>query len=84
MTLRSRGRTIDVAAGQSILDAVQAAGIDAQPGCRSGTCGTCAVKVLGGIPDHRDSALGDSEREQAGLICICVSRARSAELIVDL
>ncbi|MCB1942629.1 MAG: 2Fe-2S iron-sulfur cluster binding domain-containing protein, partial [Candidatus Accumulibacter sp.] len=53
-------------------------------GCRSGTCGTCAVKVLGGIPDHRDSALGDSEREQAGLICICVSRARSAELIVDL
>lgn len=84
VTLRSSGRTIDVAAGQSILDAVQAAGIDAPAGCRSGTCGTCAVKVLGGIPDHRDSALGDSEREQAGLICICVSRARSAELIVDL
>ncbi|HCZ16932.1 MAG TPA: pyridoxamine 5'-phosphate oxidase [Candidatus Accumulibacter sp.] len=84
VTLRGSGRTIDVAAGQSILDAVHAAGIAAAAGCRTGSCGTCAVKVLAGTPDHRDSALSEGERERAGLMCICVSRARSAALTLDL
>lgn len=82
--LHRSGRTLEVPAGQSILDAVQAAGIDAPHACRTGTCGTCAVKVLAGDPDHRDSVLGKTEREQAGLMCICVSRAGSPALTLDL
>ena len=84
VTLRRSGKTIDVSAGRSILDAVQAAGIDAPASCRSGTCGTCAVKVVAGQPDHRDTALTNEERTKAGLMCICVSRASSAELTLDL
>ncbi len=84
VTLRRSGKTIDVNAGQSILDAVQAAGVGAAASCRSGTCGTCAVKVISGQPDHRDFALTTEERTKAGLVCICVSRASSAELTLDL
>jgi ferredoxin len=49
-----------------------------------GNCGTCAVKVLAGEVEHRDSALNQNERERAELMCICVSRAKSARIELDL
>ena len=42
--------------------------IQARDGCRSGTCGSCRVKVLSGRPDHRDTTLSAVERVQAGLM----------------
>lgn len=84
VTLQRSGRTLAVAAGQTILQAVEAAGIDAPYSCRAGTCGTCAVKVLAGAPEHRDHALSEAEHRQAGLMCICVSRATTPELTLDL
>jgi ferredoxin-NADP reductase/predicted pyridoxine 5'-phosphate oxidase superfamily flavin-nucleotide-binding protein len=84
VTLQRSGKLIDVSASQSILYAVQAAGVDAPAACRTGNCGTCAVKVLDGEPDHRDLALSVAERNQAGLMCICVSRANSLTLTLDL
>ena len=69
---------------QTILDAFEAAGLAAPSGCRAGNCGTCQVKVLQGQPEHRDTALSDTEHKAAGLMCICVSRATSPELTVDL
>lgn len=84
LVLRRSGEVIDVAADQTILEALEAARIDAPYSCRTGICGTCAVKVLGGTPEHRDEVLSEAERRQAGLMCICVSRAESAELVLDL
>jgi ferredoxin-NADP reductase/predicted pyridoxine 5'-phosphate oxidase superfamily flavin-nucleotide-binding protein len=84
VTLRRSGKIVEVSPSQAILDAVQAAGVDAPAACRAGTCGTCAVKVLAGEPDHRDMTLSVAEREQAGLMCICVSRAKSPGLTLDL
>jgi hypothetical protein len=84
VTLARSGKRIVVTAEQNILDAVLAAGVQAPSGCRSGTCGTCRVKVLGGEPEHRDAALSDEERGQAGFMCICVSRAKNSELTLDL
>lgn len=82
--LQRSSKVIEVSASQSILDAVQAAGVDAPAACRAGNCGTCAIKVLAGEPDHRDSSLSVAEREQAGLMCICVSRGISPVLTLDL
>ncbi|TAN67165.1 MAG: 2Fe-2S iron-sulfur cluster binding domain-containing protein [Methylobacter sp.] len=82
--LRRSNKIIQVAAKQSVLDAVREAGIDALYDCRAGNCGACAVKVLEGIPEHRDSVLTKAERERAGLMCICVSRAQSERLVLDL
>jgi len=73
-----------VAAGQSILDAALDAGVAAPSGCRSGTCGTCRVKVLEGDPEHRDAAHSDTERSPGNWMCVYVSRAKSAELTLDL
>jgi ferredoxin-NADP reductase/predicted pyridoxine 5'-phosphate oxidase superfamily flavin-nucleotide-binding protein len=82
--LKRSGRTVQVAAEQSILDAVQAAGVDAPAACRTGTCGTCAVKVLDGEPQHRDSVLTEDERTSGRRMCICVSRAVGERLVLDL
>lgn len=84
VTLSRSGKRIAVAADQSILDAVEAAGVPASSGCRVGTCGTCQVKVVSGAPEHRDMALNESDREAGGLMCICVSRAIGPELTLDL
>lgn len=75
------GQPIDVAADVSILEALRANGHKIPSSCESGTCGTCRMKLLAGEPDHRDFVLSDSER--LGEIMVCVSRAHSAELVVD-
>ena len=84
LELRRSDKHIDVAADQSILDAMLDAGIDAVYSCRSGSCRTCAVKLLDGEPEHRDSALSTSEREQGKMFCPCVSRAQSDSLVLDI
>ena len=82
--LARSGRTVAVRAEETILDALIAAGIDAPFECRAGTCSTCAVKVIAGTPDHGDTVLTPDERDRAGLMCICVSRAASERLLLDL
>jgi ferredoxin-NADP reductase/predicted pyridoxine 5'-phosphate oxidase superfamily flavin-nucleotide-binding protein len=82
--LRRAGKTIQVGSDQTILDAALAAGIDAPYSCRAGSCKTCAVKVLDGDPDHRDSALSPAERERHHLMCPCISRAKGERLVLDL
>lgn len=82
--LRRSGRKLHVSSDQTILDAALTAGIEAPYSCRAGTCKTCAVKVLDGEPEHRDSALSPAERDRHRLICPCVSRAKSDRLVLDL
>ena len=77
-------RRIAVLPGETILEAVEASGVAVPASCRNGTCGTCATKVLAGTPEHRDRALTAAERDRAGLMCICVSRAATPELALDL
>jgi phthalate 4,5-dioxygenase reductase component len=76
------GAVIDVPAGRTILEALSLHGIDAPSSCESGTCGTCRTKLIAGLADHRDYVLDDNEH--ATDIMICVSRALSDELTLDL
>jgi len=80
---RSR-RTITVPPGKSILRAVEEAGVAVLSSCREGTCGTCETPVVDGIPDHRDSLLSEEEQAANDTMMICVSRARSRRLTLDL
>ena len=82
--LRRSGKQLQVAADQSILDAMLEAGVDAPFSCNAGVCKTCAVKVLEGVPDHRDFALSEAEREEYSLMCPCVSRAAGDHLVLDV
>jgi phthalate 4,5-dioxygenase reductase subunit len=81
VVLARSGDRIDVAPGVSILDAMRASGHEAPSSCESGTCGTCRTKLLGGEADHRDFVL--TEEERARQVMICVSRARTPELVID-
>ncbi|MFD2091046.1 cytochrome P450/oxidoreductase [Blastococcus deserti] len=76
--------TLTVPPDRSILSVVEEAGVGVLSSCAEGTCGTCETAVLGGVPDHRDSVLSPEEREADDCMMICVSRARSDRLVLDL
>ncbi|MEO0653589.1 MAG: PDR/VanB family oxidoreductase [Pseudomonadota bacterium] len=82
VTLQTSGQTITVPANRTILEALRDAGVATTSSCESGTCGTCKCGLISGDPDHRDMVL--MEHEKADKIMICVSRAKSAELVLDL
>ncbi|VTZ59474.1 Rieske 2Fe-2S domain-containing protein [Sinorhizobium medicae] len=76
--------TLQVTAGKTILETMREAGIDMPSSCEQGACGTCLATVIEGEPDHQDVYLNDAERKSGTKIMTCVSRARSARLVLDL
>jgi ferredoxin-NADP reductase/DMSO/TMAO reductase YedYZ heme-binding membrane subunit len=81
--LRRTGCIIDVPANRSVLQAVRDVLPAVPAGCEQGICGDCRTTVLAGEPDHRDELLNSAERA-AGQMLICVSRALSERLVLDL
>lgn len=80
--LARTGRVFEVPAGKSILETLREAGVPVAFSCESGTCGTCRTGLLAGEADHRDMVL--MPEEMATQIMVCVSRAHSPELVLDL
>ncbi|WP_048646638.1 PDR/VanB family oxidoreductase [Nitratireductor soli] len=82
--LARSGQRVRVPADQSMLSALEDAGCTITNSCRAGICGTCLVKVLAGIPEHNDDILSDQQREAGEVVLPCVSRSRTATLVLDL
>lgn len=80
---RSR-RTLAIARGQSILDALLQSGLTIPFACTEGVCGECLTKVLEGEPLHRDSYLTEDERASNSLITVCCSGSKGPRLVLDL
>ncbi|MFT4066360.1 PDR/VanB family oxidoreductase [Paraburkholderia sp.] len=78
------GMTVHVEAGQTMLDALTAAGVEPLHDCKRGECGMCVTPVLAGEPDHRDRYLSAGERAANKSICVCVSRARSDVIVLEI
>ena len=78
------GRTVVVLPDTSILEAVRRAGLEVPNACADGRCGACETRVLEGEPDHRDGVLTGEERVFGETMMICVSRATSPWLVLDL
>jgi ferredoxin-NADP reductase len=81
--LRS-GRTLAVPPERSILACLEEEGISVDASCREGVCGTCETRVLAGVPEHRDDILTGPDRDSTDRMYVCVSRATSNELVLDL
>jgi len=79
--VRSQKR-IEVAPGQSLLEALEDAGLDIPNMCRGGVCGQCATRHVGGEVEHRDSVL--TAQERAHLLMPCVSRSCGTPVLLDL
>jgi ferredoxin-NADP reductase len=68
---------ITVPADCTLLEALDAAGVQTLWDCKRGECGLCVMDVLAveGEVDHRDVFLSAHEKQSATRICACVSRA---------
>ncbi|GII58696.1 ferredoxin [Planotetraspora thailandica] len=84
VVLARSGLTVKVGPGQTVLERVEAAGVNVLSSCQEGTCGTCETDVLEGTPDHRDSLLTEDERAEGTTMMICVSRCLGERLVLDL
>ena len=82
--LKRSGKTLQVAAGQSLFDILTAAKAGVEFSCKEGICGSCETKVLEGIPEHRDSVLSKSERASNKTMMVCVSGCKGERLVLDL
>lgn len=79
LVIEPTGDTLDVAEGQTILDACLRAGIWLPHACGHGLCGTCKIDVLEGAVDHHNAsqfALMDFERDEGkALACVATLQA---------
>lgn len=80
--LARSGLEFDIPVGQSILSVLRDADCEVAYSCESGTCGSCRTSLLAGEVDHRDMVLMPEEMESQ--IMICVSRAKTGDLVLDL
>jgi len=80
--LARSGTTLEIPADRSILEVLRDAGIRVPSSCESGTCGSCRTQLCSGTADHRDLVLEEGEKSHQ--IMVCVSRAASGDLVLDL
>lgn len=78
-------KVIQVGEQESLLEAIERAGVDAPYLCRGGACGMCETRVIDytGNFIHRDHWLDDEEHANGVKIMPCVSRFEGKTLVLD-
>ncbi len=74
---------VKVGVRETLLEALENAGVQIASSCRVGQCGTCEMRVLHGEADHRDRCLSEGEMA-GGKIIACISRCRGERLTLAL
>ncbi len=85
VTLAASNKVIQVGEHQSLLEAMEAADVDAPYLCRGGACGQCETNVIesDGEIIHRDHWLEDDDKKSGKKIMPCVSRFVGKTLVLD-
>jgi phenol hydroxylase P5 protein len=87
LTIEPLGATIEVADGQTVLDAALRQGIYIPHACCHGLCGTCKVQVCDGEVDHGHAnpfALMDFERDGGKTLACCATLQCDATIEADI
>ena len=82
--INSTGEVYTVNEDETILTVLSDNGVDVPSACAAGLCGTCITDVLEGDIDHRDGILSDDEKASNEYMCVCISRAKSAQITLDI
>jgi len=85
VTLAVSGKTIRVGEQQSLLEAIEAAGVDPPYLCRGGVCGQCETNVISydGKFIHNDHWLSEEDHRSGCKIMPCVSRFEGRSLVLE-
>ena len=78
------GRTLKVAAGEPVLQAALAAGLNLPHSCKSGHCSSCRARLLAGeihYPSGRPPGI-TAEEAESGQVLLCQARPRT-DLVVE-
>jgi len=70
------GKSVSTAGDACLLDLAEANGVEIEYACRSGSCGSCKVKLGKGTVEMSDNELPADERAE-GYILACVARPTS-------
>lgn len=75
----------DVPPNQTLLEALEAAGVGMIYDCRRGECGLCALPIIetAGVVDHRDVFFSEAEKAENAKLCTCVSRVAGGSITID-
>lgn len=87
LTIEPLGATIEVAEGQTLLDAALRQGIYLPHACGHGLCGSCKVQLCEGEVDHGAAnpfALMDVEREEGKTLACCATLLGDATIEADI
>jgi ferredoxin-NADP reductase/nitrite reductase/ring-hydroxylating ferredoxin subunit len=84
VALARSAMTLRVPGGKTIVEVLRENGVFVPTSCEQGACGTCMTTVLDGVPDHQDVFLSKAEQASGACMMPCVSRAKSARLVLDL
>lgn len=78
-------REIQVGAQQTLLGALEEAGIELLSGCRHGECGLCALPIVScdSPLDHRDIFFSKEQQAANHKLCACVSRPVGGRIELD-
>lgn len=82
--LARSGKVVTIPHGRTLLEALLDCGVRVSYSCREGVCGTCEVRVIAGIPDHRDLVLSPEEKAANDVMMICCSGSKTPRLVIDL
>ncbi len=79
-------KIVSVGTTQSMLEAIEAAGVDAPYFCRGGACGQCEATVVlcDGRLLHADHFLTEEVKASRTKVMPCVSRFEGEKLVLDL
>jgi ring-1,2-phenylacetyl-CoA epoxidase subunit PaaE len=78
LTLDSENHTVPIAAGETLLQAALAAGIDAPHSCTEGRCGTCMSWLRNGEVTMATTRALSSRNSERGYVLACQSRPSSS------
>jgi ferredoxin-NADP reductase len=72
---------VTVGKNQTIVEALEAAGLEVMADCRKGECGLCEARIVSksGEIDHRDVFYSQEQKQMGEKIACCVSRLVSGD-----
>lgn len=83
ISIKSSGESFPTEQAQSILEAAEANGVMLAHSCRSGVCGACKMRKVGGVVVMEDGHCLSSDEVASGMVLTCIGKPRGAVILAS-